>query len=1126
MNRRILPASLASLLLVGILATATFAAPSTGGPAAKVDFARDISPILSAKCFACHGPDDAHRKAKLRLDVRESALASRDGKPAIVPGSLAKSELWRRITHKNPDDVMPPRKEGKPLTPQEIALIKKWLEQGAPYAEHWAFVPPVRPVVPKMGLKKVISKKVISDTGQIGIAAKSSPSLITQSLITFSPNPIDSFILAKLSAEKLRPSPPADKPTLLRRLSLDLVGLPPTPEELDAFLADKSPDAWSKQVERLLASPHYGERWGRLWLDAARYADSDGYEKDKRRLVHFYRDWVIAAFNRDLPYDRFIIEQLAGDQLPGATQDQFVATGFLRNSMLNEEGGIHPEQFRMEAMFDRMDAVGKGVLGLTTACAQCHNHKYDPLTQEEYYRMFAFLNNDHEAIPRVFTAPEQAKIASLRSEMVLVGAAMKQQLPDWRARMAKWEAEAARNQPDWTVLRDMELITDNNQRYYPQSDGSLLASGWAPTKFTATFQVTNTLENISAIRLELFTDPNLPAGGPGRSHKGLFALTEFSVEAAPLSDLKKKTKVKFANGTADFDQPVLPLELGFHDGSTNKRVTGPISFAMDGNKNTAWGGDSGPGRRNTDRVAVFQLATNISFSGGTVLTLNLSQEHGSANANDFGTQNLGRFRISVVGQASSLTSNSSVGTSTPKNNQITGGTPILLVADRVPKKVRELFAIPAARRTPEQVAAVFDHWRTTVPEFSAANAQLDALWAQWPEGTTAYALAARTEGRMTSVLNRGDWLKPTASVKPGVPAFLHALPAGADTSRLTFAKWLTDRRSPTTARVFVNRVWQAYFGTGLVETSEDFGRQSAKPSHPELLDWLACEFMQPEAGNRQWGMGNREGTAASAPSPVTHSPSPWSVKELHRLIVHSAAYQQSSRVTPESLARDPYNRLLARGPRFRVDAELVRDIALASSGLLNPKLGGRAVMPPAPEFLFKPPASYGDFPWTSETGDERYRRAVYTFRRRSTPFPSLLVFDAPVGDFSCVRRQRSNTPLQALTTLNEPMFMEAAQALALRTLRDGGTSDTDKLAFAFRRCTARVPTRDEHVELLALLTKQEQRFTGKDAEAWLLAAADPKNPPALPTTATPAKLAAWTAVARVLLNLDEAITKE
>ena len=1032
------------ILSVGIVSALAVVSDAATSASTKVDFARDIAPILSAKCFACHGPDDAHRKAKLRLDVRDSALASRDGKPAVVPGSLAKSELWRRINAKN-DSVMPPRKEGKPLTSQETALLKKWLEQGAPYAEHWAFVPPVRPPVPTIGDR--------------------------QSPIA---NPLDSFILAKLTQEKLKPSPPADKPTLLRRLSLDLIGLPPTPEELDAFLADHSPDAWSKQVERLLASPHYGERWGRLWLDAARYADSDGYEKDKRRLVHFYRDWVISAFNRDLPYDRFIIEQLAGDQLPGAAQDQFVATGFLRNSMLNEEGGIHPEQFRMEAMFDRMDAVGKGILGLTTACAQCHNHKYDPLTQEEYYRMFAFLNNDHEAMPRVFTAPEQEKIASLKREMATVEGAMKAQLPDWRARMAKWESEVVDNQPPWTVLRDLELITDNSQRYYPQPDGSLLAAGWAPTKFTATFQVTNSLSDISAIRLELFTDANLPANGPGRSYKGLFALTEFSVEAAPLSDPKKKAKVKIASATADFDQPVLPLEPGFHDGSTNKRVTGPISFAIDGDKKTAWGGDSGPGRRNTDRVAVFQLATNIAHAGGTVLTISLSQEHGSANANDFGTQNLGRFRLSVVGSAGSVT------------------------ADKVPKKVRALFTIPAAQRTPEQVAAIFDHWRATVPEFSAANAQLDALWQQWPEGTTAYALVSRTEDRMTSVLNRGDWLKPTRGVTPGVPAFLNPLPASADTSRLTFAKWLTDRRSPTTARVFVNRVWQAYFGTGLVETSEDFGRQSAKPSHPELLDWLACEFM--DGG--------------------------WSVKKLHRLIVGSATYQQSSRVTPELLARDPYNRLLARGPRFRVDAELVRDIALASSGLLNPKIGGRAVMPPAPEFLFKPPASYGDFPWKNEDGDERYRRAVYTFRRRSTPFPSLLVFDAPVGDFSCVRRQRSNTPLQALTTLNEPMFLEAAQALALRTLRDGGVSDSEKLTFAFRRCTARVPTREEQAELLALLAKQEQRFTGKDADAWKLATADPKNPPAIPAAATPAKLAAWTAVSRVLLNLDETITKE
>jgi hypothetical protein len=372
---------------------------------------------------------------------------------------------------------------------------------------------------------------------------------------------------------------------------------------------------------------------------------------------------------------------------------------------------------------------------------------------------------------------------------------------------------------------------------------------------------------------------------------------------------------------------------------------------------------------------------------------------------------------------------------------------------------------------------------------------------------------------MTSILSRGDWLKPKREVKPGVPAFLNPLPTGADTSRLTFAKWLTDRRSPTTARVLVNRVWQAYFGTGLVETSEDFGRQAATPSHPELLDWLASEFMEGSGAS-----GLESGVTSSRRQ--TPDPIPWSVKHLHRLIVHSSTYQQSSRVTPELLARDPYNRLLAHGPRFRVDAEIVRDVALAASGLLNPKIGGRSVMPPAPEFLFKPPASYGDFPWVSETGDEKYRRAIYTFRRRSTPFPMLAAFDAPVGDFSCVRRPRSNTPLQALTTLNEPLFMEAAQALALHALRDGGKTDRDRVNYAFRRCTARVPTKDEQKELLTLLAKQEQRFLAKDDEAWKLAAPDPKRPPTLPNGASPAQLAAWTAVSRVILNLDEAITKE
>jgi mono/diheme cytochrome c family protein len=648
-----------------------------------IEFTKDVKPIFAKNCYSCHGAKK--QESGLRLDEEATALKGGDsfGKSAIVPSKSAESVLIQAVAHSHSELKMP--KKGNRLTDGQVGILRAWIDQGANWPavsiagekeaskEHWAFKAPVRPALPAVKNSKWVR------------------------------NPVDAFILAKLEKEKLKPSPPAEKAALLRRLSLDLIGLPPTLDELDAFLADKSPDAWPKQVERLLASPHYGERWGRLWLDAARYADSDGYEKDKRRLVHFYRDWVIAAFNRDLPYDRFIIEQLAGDQLPGAAQDQFVATGFLRNSMLNEEGGIHPEQFRMEAMFDRMDAVGKGILGLTTACAQCHNHKYDPLTQEEYYRMFAFLNNDHEAMPRVFTTTEQEKIASLRREMNAVEAAMKQQIPDCRARMAEWEAEVAHNQPQWTTLRDLELISDNNQRYYPQSDGSLLAAGWAPTKFTATFQTTNQLENISAIRLELFTDPNLPANGPGRSYKGLFALTEFAVEAAPLGDPKKKSKVNFASATADFDQTVLPLEPGFHDGTTNKRVTGPINFAMDGDKKTAWGGDSGPGQRNTDRVAVFQLATNISYSGGTVLTLNLSQEHGSQNANDFGTQNLGRFRVSVIST----------------------GQPV--VADKVPKKVREVLAVPTAKRTEEQVAMVFDYWRTTVSEFTKANAKLDAL---------------------------------------------------------------------------------------------------------------------------------------------------------------------------------------------------------------------------------------------------------------------------------------------------------------------------------------------------------------------------------------------------------------
>ncbi len=725
----------------------------------------------------------------------------------------------------------------------------------------------------------------------------------------------------------MSPSPEADRVTLLRRLSLDLTGLPPTFDEVDAFEADDSQDAYHKQVEKLLASPHYGERWGRHWLDAARYADSDGFEKDKSRRVWFYRDWVIKALNEDLPYDRFIIEQLAGDLLPAAGQDQIVATGFLRNSMINEEGGIDPEQFRMEAMFDRMDAIGKGILGVTIQCAQCHDHKYDPLRQEEYYRMFAFLNSSHEANVAVYTPEEQIKRAQIFRQIGEIEADLKHRHPDWEQRLAKWEADVHGNQPAWTVLRtEIEDISADGQKYSALEDGSLLAQGYAPTRISLKLTVVTQVQDITAFRLELMTDPNLPLGGAGRSLKGMGALTDFEVEAAPADDPEKSTKIKLVRAEASVSVPERPLEAIFDDRSGLRRVTGPVEFAIDGKKETAWGIDNGPGRRNQSRQAVFHVETPISHPGGTLLTFLLHQNHGGWNSDDNQSHSLGRFRLS-------LTAATDAG------------------VDPVPASVRDFLELPSHRRTPAQQQRVFQHWRTTVPEWRAANERIEALWQEHPEGSAQLVLQERDRERTTRVLMRGDFLQPQSSVAPGVPSFLHPFPEASPRNRLGFARWLVDSRSPTTARSLVNRVWQTYFGTGLVATSEDLGTQSEAPSHPRLLDWLAVEFMERD----------------------------WSLKELHRLIVNSATYRQSFRVTSSLRERDPYNRLLARGPRFRVEAEIVRDITLAASGLLNPEIGGPSVYPPAPEFLFQPPSSYGPKIWDLSEGADRYRRALYTF---------------------------------------------------------------------------------------------------------------------------------------------------
>ncbi|MDQ2901843.1 MAG: DUF1549 and DUF1553 domain-containing protein, partial [Acidobacteriota bacterium] len=703
------------------------------------------------------------------------------------PGKASESILYARVAGIGDQARMP---MGGKLALAQIAIIKSWIEEGAIWPDtggetvtqiqkHWAFVPPKRPALPQ--------------AKQAG----------------WELNPIDAFVLSRLEKEDLRPSPEADRVTLLRRVSLDLTGLPPTIAEVDAFLKDKTRNAYEKQVDRLLASPHYGERWGRHWLDAARYADSDGYEKDKPRQAWFYRDWVINALNRDLPYNEFIIDQIGGDLLPNATQDQKVATGFLRNSMVNEEGGVDPEQFRMEAMFDRMEAIGKGVLGVTIQCAQCHNHKFDPLTQEEYFRLFAFLNNENESDIAVYTPREQMRRADIFRRIREMESGIEHRNPDWQTRMSAWEDKVKNDQPEWTVVRpEVDDISTGGAKYVAMKDGSLLEQGYAPTKHRVKLTVKTDIQNITAFRLELMNDPNLPLNGPGRSIKGTGALTEFEVEAAPKSageiDKAKVEKIKIVKATADIALAETPLDPMFDDKTKKRRVTGPIDFAIDGKDETAWGIDAGPVLRNQPHQAVFNTEKPIAHEGGTVLYIYLSQKHGGWNSDDNQNNNLGRLRLSI--------------TTAPD-----------AVADPIPANVRHILAIPSDHRTPVQVQTVFGYWRTTVPEWKDENATIAGLWHELPEGSSQLVLAERTEIRPTHILTRGDFLRPTKEVTAGVPSFLNPLPAGTDKgappNRLTLARWLVDRQSPTTARAMVNRMWQMYFGDGIVTTSENLGTQ-------------------------------------------------------------------------------------------------------------------------------------------------------------------------------------------------------------------------------------------------------------------------------------------------------------
>lgn len=1030
---------MARSLVMGLLLTAGSAAPAESVSAQPVEFNRDIRPVLSKACFTCHGPDEEARKARLRLDVREHAIrTNRSGTAAIVPGDPDSSELVRRIRSTDAGERMPPPDSGLDLDPRQIELLTLWVEQGAEYEHHWAYRKPERPEVP---------------------AVVSAPGVEVR-------NPIDAFVLARLQREGITPNPPAPRETLIRRVSLDLTGLPPTVEEVREFVNDERPDAYERLVERLLASPAYGERWARPWLDMARYADTNGYEADARRSPWPWRDWLIRALNADMPFDQFTIEQLAGDLLPNPTRDQLIATGFHRNTMTNTEGGTDDEEFRVAAVVDRVNTTFEVWMGTTFGCAQCHTHKYDPFTQKEYYEVFAIFNQTRDRgrtldpVLELPTPEQAAEKARVQEQIDRLQAKLDTQTPELDAALDGWisriEANQAARPEAWQPLEPIRHSATDGVVLEPLEDGSLLSTGDLPDNANYHIDFAPAPGVLSAIRLEALLDDRLPHGGPGRHDESDFTLTTFAATVHEPDGTPHP--IRFNLAYADFEMP------GYG-----------VAAAIDENANSGWAVAAFEEKNRVARHAVFVAETPVILPEGGELRVVLHQQSSRAR------HLLGRVRLS----ASSLPREEHAGWAA------------------VPPRLREVLARPASERTEKDREALAAHYRSIAPELHSIREELQALRRKLPRDiATTLVMAAVEKPRETHVMNRGNFLDPGEKVEPGVPGVLHPFPEGEPVDRLSFARWLVSPENPLVARVTVNRIWAAYFGIGIVETSEDFGSQGELPSHPDLLDWLACEFMEP-----------------SAAAPGETSPRAWSMKHIHRLIVHSATYRQSSEVDPELLERDPYNRLLARGPRFRMEAEMLRDNALAVGGLLNRRIGGPSVMPYQPEGVWANP--YSSDRWQESRKGDQFRRGLYTFWRRTAAYPSFLAFDAPSREVCTERRSRSNTPVQALVTLNDPAFVVAAGGLARAVMEHGGEPEV-RMRYAFQRTLARAPSSEEFARLMELYRAglEHYRRQPEAAEAFVKVGL-----PAPAEGTDCAELAAWQLVANVLLNLDEAQTK-
>ncbi len=1021
------PRFLAVLFLVGGALSVRAAEP--------LSFNRDIRPILSENCFRCHGPDASTREAELRLDLRDEAIAAK----AIAPGHPDKSELVARILDADPDTRMPPVDSNRSLTPAQRETLKRWVAEGAPYEAHWAYVPPRRPTVPA----------VAAGAAQPG-------------------NPIDAFIGAALARENLRPAPDADRATLIRRLSFDLTGLPPAPADVAAFVASRDPQAYAQLVKKYLASPHYGERLALPWLDLVRYADTIGFHNDVALSYWPYRDYVIEAFNRNLPFDQFTREQLAGDLLPNSTISQRVASGYNRLHRISGEGGIQDKEYLAKYSADRVRTTATAWLGSTLACAECHDHKFDPFSAKDFYRFAAIFADLHEkgaynlsggftrenlAEETIFSSDSQkqrfdalvTRIAGLDGEIKAIG---NEALATSRA---TWESEtlaaAAAGTLAWRPLPPVRVESPHGTVLTIEAeDHSVVPSGRNPPNDTYSVTVAAPAEAVTAVRFESIADPRFPGDEVSRSGSAFF-----------ISELEVLGQ---AAGAA---VPEI-LRIAAVRSATSAGTGYPVEAGIDGNPKTSLSFVR-------QRGAGVALELSEPWRGGVGSTLTLRIRH----ADDHAYQNLGRFRVSV------------------HTRPAAGAFP-----DSVPPAVLKALKVEAATRTEAQEKEIATYYRAVAPELAALRSQRtaavnerDTLMVSLPSMPVSKSVAPRP----IRVLPRANWMDDSGEiVESGVPVFLGGAAARETRfTRLDLAEWLVAPENPLTARTFVNRLWRIYFGHGLTRTLEDLGSQGEWPSHPELLDWLAVEFCE----------------------------SGWNVKHLVELIVTSRTYRQSSQPVAEAEERDPTNRWLSRQNRFRLDAELVRDNALAISGLLSTKLGGPSARPYQPEGYYAP-LNFPRREYAPDRGEQLYRRGVYTHWQRSFLLPSFITFDAPSREECTANRSPSNTPLQALVLLNDPTFVEAARVLAEKIMQEGGPSFEARLKWTFARALARSPTPHEIGQLHRLFELQHARYkVDEPAARELISTGEaPRS-----TDLAVADLAAWTSVARAVLNLHETITR-